>query len=235
MPLRRVPAPCLRCTTADTVEVEVVELENNRNANGSTKSLTGAQPKTGGNQATGRDLKHAAQHQAENAKDQIRSLAEVGKDRVAEKLDHVARALRSVGDNLRDEEQEDLSQYTAAASDGVERVSRYLREHEAIDLADGMERIARRQPLMYLGGAFVAGLALGRFFKSSAPEQTSSEEGYATGGYDVQYGYPEPEESVVTAPTTPIGGGSPTIGGPQTFTPPSGTFRGPGSNNNPTG
>ncbi len=219
----------------------MVELENNRNANGSARSLTGTQPTTtGANDMGERDLKHAAQKQAENAKDQIRSLAEVGKDRVAEKLDHVARALRGAGENLRNEEQDDLSEYTEAVGDGVERVSRYLREHEAVDLADGMERIARRQPLIFLGGAFVAGLAIGRFFKSSAPPSTPIQEGYASGGYDVQYGYPEPEESVLTAPTTPVGGtpasGSsiPTSGGSQTFTPPSGTFRGPG-NNNPTG
>lgn len=211
----------------------MVELEN-RNSNGSAASLSGSQSSTGpGVGQVGRDLKHQAQNKAEDAKEQIRSMAEMGKDRVADKLDHVARALRGAGENLQSEDQ-DLSQYADVLGDKVEQASRFLRDHQAIDLADGIERVARRQPWLYLGGAFVAGLAIGRFLKSSAPERPALEEGYAMGGYDVQYGYAEREQSVVSPPvvTTP----TTTVGStPGSFVPPSGTFRGTtGGNNNPT-
>lgn len=217
----------------------MVELEN-RNANGSSNGLPGTQPKAGpdAERSIGRDLGREGKHQAEKAKDQIRSLAETGKDRVAEKLDHVARALRTTGESLRDEDDAELSQYADVASDSVERVARYLKEHETVDLAEGIERIARQQPLLFLGGAFVAGLAIGRFFKSQ-PTDAPIEEGYARGGYDVEYGYRIADDPVVTAPVmaVPDAPRGPSFTPPSgtSFTPPSGTFRGPGGNDEPTG
>jgi hypothetical protein len=145
----------------------VVELEN-RNANGSPNALPGTQQTPGSGAGQGPShLRSEVSNQAENAKDQIRSLAEMGKDRVAEQLDQVARALRGAGETLRSEEQEDASYYTDTISEQMARASRYLRDHEAMDLVDGIERLARRQPALFLGGALVAGLAIGRFFKSS--------------------------------------------------------------------
>ena len=205
----------------------MVELEN-RNANGRPNGVP-ATPSTAGThdaKAIGRDIQREGKHQAEKAKEQLRSFAEMGKERVAERLDHVARALRTTGENLRgDEDDADLSQYAEAVGDRVESVARYLKEHEAMDLAEGIERIARRQPLLFLGGAFVAGLALGRFFKSS-PVEVPIEEGYARGGYDVDYGYPEAQPAVVAAPVTSVG----EIAQPEPYTPPSGTFGGPTGN-----
>lgn len=208
------------------------ELEN-RNTGGDAGALSGDTPRTSFGDR--RDLEHAAREHADDAKEQIRSLAETGKERVVARLDHVARALRGAGDSLRDEDEEDLSTYATEIGDRVERVSRYLREHDSGDLVAGVERMARERPLLFLGGAFACGVALGRFLKSRPPEGGARgriESGYAMGGYDVERGYPEPEESVVTAPTTSVG--SPSSGGtPQGFAPagtfaPSGTFGGGG-------
>ncbi|WP_236606038.1 hypothetical protein [Sandaracinus amylolyticus] len=201
------------------------------------------QPTSGG-LGSRRDLEQQAKHQAENAKEQIRSLAEHGKDRLAEQLEHIAHAVRGTGDNLRGDEQAgDLSQYADSLGDQIDRASRYLREHRAIDLVDGVERFARTQPALFLGGAFAFGLVLGRFFKSSPDGGTTVEEGYAMGGYDVGTGYPE-AESVVTSPVQPVGtpvttpgntpsssfGSSyPSAQSPSTaypYSPPSGTFGG---------
>ncbi|WP_053233541.1 hypothetical protein [Sandaracinus amylolyticus] len=198
---------------------------------------------TSGSLGSRSDLEQQAKHQAENAKEQIRSLAELGKDRLAEQLEHIAHAVRGAGDNLRSDEQSaELSQYADTLGDQIERASRYLRDHRAIDLVDGVERFARTKPALFLGGAFAVGMVLGRFFKSS-PGGVNVEEGYATGGYDVGTGYPE-AESVVTAPVQPVGtpvttpgntpsssfGSSyPSAQTPSTsypYSPPSGTFGG---------
>ena len=214
----------------------MVELEN--------RIANGTQPTSGAGLGSSSGLEQQAKQQAENAKEQIRSLAELGKDRLVEQLEHIAHAVRSTGDSLRSDEQAaDLSQYADTIGDSLERASRYLREHRAIDLVDGVERFARTKPALFLGGAFAVGMVLGRFFKSS-PDGVRVEEGYAMGGYDVSTGYPEPEESVLTSPVQPVGTPITTPGNtpsssygssypssqtPSTsypYSPPSGTFGG---------
>lgn len=139
--------------------------------------------------AVAESLKHRARDQAESAKTQIRSFAETGKDRVAEQLDHVARALRSTGDGLRNEQETaPISQYADRIGDKIEEASRYLREHQAIDLMDEVESVARRQPLLFIGGAFAVGIAIGRFFKSTAAASFDS----GGGPIDTGYGGSEP-------------------------------------------
>lgn len=140
--------------------------------------------------AVAENLKHRARDQAESAKTQIRSIAETGKDRVAEQLDHVARALRSTGEGLRNEQETaPISQYADRIGDKIEEASRYLRDHQAIDLMDEVESVARRQPLLFLGGAFAVGIAIGRFFKSTT---AASFEGGGGGAIDPGYGGSEP-------------------------------------------
>jgi hypothetical protein len=153
-----------------------VELDNTK-ANGSASTTT---------RAVREQAATAITTQVESAKDQLRSFAEMGKDQVAERLDTVARAIRSTGETLRNEEQAQLSQYTEYVGDAMENASRYLREHGTADLAHEVERVARMQPLAFVGGAFIVGLAIGRFLKSSTPSDGSS---------SVTGGSPEPEES----------------------------------------
>lgn len=160
------------------------------------------------------NLKHVATDQAESARRQIRSFAETGKDRVADQLDHVARALRGAGEQLRgDEEQQQISQYTDIIGDRVEQVSRYLRDHQAIDLVDGIERVARRQPLLFLGGAFAVGLVIGRVLKSGASASGSGSSGWTEPGADTGYGSTGPGDGGVgTGGYGSYGGGSGTPG-----------------------
>lgn len=144
-----------------------------------------------------------AESAKESAKHQIESIAQIGKDRVAAQLDTVARVLRSTGDQLEgDAQAEMVARYAQKAGESVERASKYLREHEAIDLVDGVERAARSQPLVFFGSAFVIGLALGRFLKSSAPARSFEPD--TSGGF-YGYGNPEPEEAVMTSRTTAVG------------------------------
>jgi hypothetical protein len=41
------------------------------------------------------------------------------------------------------------------------------------DVVSDLEKMARRQPLVFVGGALVVGLLGGRFLKSSPPERTA--------------------------------------------------------------
>jgi hypothetical protein len=114
-------------------------------------------------------MKEQAMQKAQNAKEQVRELANAGRERVAGELDCVARALHGAGDQLGEDEAQ-MSGYTRLAGDKVGEVARYLREHDAVDLVHDAEDFARTHPLVFLGGCAVAGFLIGRFFKASAPE-----------------------------------------------------------------
>lgn len=111
-------------------------------------------------------VKEVTREQAAAAKSQIRDAASAGRDQLVERLHTVSRALRGTGERLRSENEGDLSQYAEYASDSVARLAHSIHEREPEDLVDEAESFARARPLLFLGGAFVAGLALGRFMRS---------------------------------------------------------------------
>jgi hypothetical protein len=106
---------------------------------------------------------------AGQARDQVASRLSGQKDRAAEGLTSVAQALRQTGQQLRDQDQQAFTGYIESAASQVERVSNYLRQRDLGQLIDDVEYFARRQPALFLGGTFVAGLLGARFLKSSRP------------------------------------------------------------------
>ena len=102
-------------------------------------------------------------HARESASDQISS----GKARVAEGLGSVAEAIRHAGEDLRSKDAANLTEYASRAADQVEAASDYLKESSLSDVVGDIGDFARREPAMFLGGAFVLGLVGGRFLKSS--------------------------------------------------------------------
>jgi len=89
------------------------------------------------------------------------------KDRAAEGLGSVAQALWQTGQQLREQDQDGVTSYIDNAASQVERFSTYLQNNDVGELINDVERFARRQPAVFLGGAFVLGLLGARFLKSS--------------------------------------------------------------------
>jgi hypothetical protein len=111
----------------------------------------------------------------DRAKPQIESQ----KDRVAENLSSTADALRQTGQQLRSKDESAMvGEYVERAAAGVERFAGYLRDRPLDQLMRDAEGFARRQPAVFLCGAFGLGLIAARFLKSSGgsggPEQGSS-------------------------------------------------------------
>lgn len=144
--------------------------------------------------------KEQAGQLADQARTQVTSRISDQKGRAAEGLGSMAEALRQTGQQLRDQDQSGITQYVDQAADQVERLSTYLRENEIGDLVNDVERFARRQPTLFIGGAFTLGLLAARFLKSSSPQGRGSytqrgytgsryyEGGnYGTSGYDRGY------------------------------------------------
>jgi hypothetical protein len=87
-------------------------------------------------------------------------------------LTSVAESVRRVGDNLNQSgEQTPVAEYTAryaqTAAQKLEDVARYVDTKDLRSVARDVEGYARRNPAVFLGGAFALGVLAARFFKSS--------------------------------------------------------------------
>src|SRR5262249_7341979 len=68
-----------------------------------------------------------------------------------------------------------IGDYVNSAADGVARFSGYLRAKDVGELIDDAEEVARRQPILVIGGAFLLGFFGARFLKSSRPQMPPPE------------------------------------------------------------
>lgn len=128
-------------------------------------------------QTAGRQVVQAV---AEQATQQVSEAAKALKDqggqflakqkrRAAAELSGVAGSIRETAGQL---EQGPLggtgvATYVEAAADGAETVARYLDERDLGDLVEDAADVVRRQPRWFVGGLFLAGLAMARFIKAS--------------------------------------------------------------------
>jgi len=90
------------------------------------------------------------------------------KSRASETLGSLAGAVRGMSQPLRDGGQAQIADYVTKAADGIERWASQLRQQDLEDAVRGVEQFARRQPAMFLGIAFGAGMIAARFLKSSS-------------------------------------------------------------------
>lgn len=125
-------------------------------------------PATGPLAEGARGVKEKAGNKARQLADQAESVADKGKQRLASRLGDVAHAFHRTGEELRSEQQEGLSQLTDAVASRIERVASYLEGGDVRSMAAEVESFARRQPALFLGGAFTLGLFAARFLRSSA-------------------------------------------------------------------
>jgi hypothetical protein len=133
-------------------------------------------------------VKEKAQQLAGQAREQatqkIESGLQRGKARAADALGGVAQSLVQSSQQLRDQNQ-GAGQYVEQAAQRLQGLSDYLRNTDVDDIIDRVEMTARRQPALFLGGAFALGVLGARFFKSSRRQQRADLGGYGsvTGGY----------------------------------------------------
>jgi hypothetical protein len=120
------------------------------------------------------EMKHLAGDVAGEAKKTAESGLSLGKQRAADGLGSVANAIRKTGEHLREEDQGAFTEYFDRAARQVEIASDYLQRRSLGQVIGDVEQFARREPALFLGGAFVAGLIGGRFLKSSHPQPASA-------------------------------------------------------------
>jgi hypothetical protein len=101
------------------------------------------------------------------------------KSQAAEGLGSVAQAIRQTGDQLRQQDQATfVAEYADKVANQVERFSNQLRERDVEQFIGDAQDLARRQPGLFLGGAFALGVFLARFLKSSSRHGEPAMAGY---------------------------------------------------------
>ena len=101
----------------------------------------------------------------------VTSSVDEQKNRAADGLGGIANVFRTAGNELRNEN-EMLASYVDMASDQMRRFADNLRQRGVADMMNDVNEFARRRPAIFIGGAFLLGLSLARFLKSSAPQET---------------------------------------------------------------
>lgn len=145
--------------------------------------------------ATAEQAKHQVKEVAHQVEQEAKLSLSTHKAQAADELHSVAEALRQTSSQLRQQDQSMFAEYGNRMANQVEHLSTYLEDHDVDDLVHEAEDFARRQPELFLGGAFTLGLIAARFLKSSAPGRR-----YQTTTYPPTPRYPE---TGVTPRTTP--------------------------------
>ncbi len=109
------------------------------------------------------------------AREQVVSQLDDQMDRAAGSIGSTAQAFRQAAQQLRDQNQGMFAQYLESGAEYVERFSGYLKEQDIRRMIDEVEGFARREPGLFLGGAFALGFLAARFLKSSSPNVTQND------------------------------------------------------------
>jgi len=116
----------------------------------------------------GGDAQQAAEHQADKVKDIASS-----------QMDAFADALRAASDQLSKNQSGPAAEMVAHAASGLEGLSRSLHGKSTGEMIESVRHFGRSNPIGFLAGSVLAGLALGRFAAAgssgtaAAPGQTT--------------------------------------------------------------
>ncbi|MBS1795578.1 MAG: hypothetical protein JSS81_17110 [Acidobacteria bacterium] len=127
---------------------------------------------TGGENQT-ETLKQTGTEILGQVREKATGLIDEQKTNLTSGLSSVADSLRKVGDELRGDDENKIGQMTAQYGEqlakGIEKITDYFENADLRDIKRDVEGFARRQPALFIGGAFVLGLLAARFLKTSTP------------------------------------------------------------------
>jgi hypothetical protein len=113
----------------------------------------------------------------EQAKKAAAQVGEQAKTTVDSRMSDVAHELGSVAEAVRQTsyeiggESQTVSRYGERLAEQLDGISTYLNEKGVEDVLTDLQDFARRQPVVFLGGAFMLGIVAGRFVRSSGGRQ----------------------------------------------------------------
>lgn len=159
----------------------------------------------------GRDAKRQASDMADRARritrDYSSQLIDSQKQRLAEQLGEARDAANAAVEKLRGDHDDNIAGYLDNVAGYLDRAQRYLSDHDARSLLNDAQDLARRKPAWFLGGMFIAGVAIARFAKAESPSRSDRGESFRfsddeslDGGEEAGF---SPSSSSATLPSTP--------------------------------
>lgn len=124
----------------------------------------------------GEQVQEQAGQTTEQLKQRGQTLLAQQKQRAAEELQQLGAAVRSSADKLHQQHDDTIAAYAESLAQQFDTAAGYLRRADLGDLIEDTQSLARRQPELFFGGMFIAGLAIGRFFKASGRPRSSQSE-----------------------------------------------------------
>ncbi|OYW60896.1 MAG: hypothetical protein B7Z10_05405 [Rhodobacterales bacterium 32-66-7] len=127
------------------------------------------------------DIKHAAAQKLGEAMTEVRAKADDAKSGVADEVQGVAMALRRAAEELRGGSAQERTIGTIAST--LADVSDQIRDKDLGEMVQMVKRVARENPMLFLGGAALVGFAASRYAKaSSSGSGMGSGKGMSSGG-----------------------------------------------------
>lgn len=155
---------------------------------GGTATLTDTKQKiVSAARDTAAEIKHSASASLSRVKDEAGRLAADKKTETANRIGNYSSAIHDSAKSL-EEKDPNIAWLTHRAADRLESVADYVRNRDFGALRADAEDLARRHPVAFFGGLFLAGLVLGNVLKASTSGSTTNgssendEEGYRSEG-----------------------------------------------------
>jgi len=111
--------------------------------------------------------KEAAGAALSKVKDQAVEQISTQKDKAAESLTGITSALHQTTQTFRDQNQNVVADYVDSFASQADKFTQYIANKNVDELARDVESFARQNPALFVGGAFLIGMGLARFLKSS--------------------------------------------------------------------
>jgi hypothetical protein len=116
-------------------------------------------------------VRRKASDLASEAKKGARQQAESMQGETSEALHAFADAARGAGDRLKKQDHGIAARLIDEAAGGLDHISRSLGQKRLDEVAEDVRAFGRRSPAAFMAASVLAGIALGRFLRSSAPDE----------------------------------------------------------------
>ena len=122
-----------------------------------------------------RELRDSASHSFSDSKGQL-----------AQQIKGLAKAFRSGGDTLRDEEMDDFAKASDGVAQRLEDLSSHLSDRSTDDLMSDLQNVAQERPVLFMGGLLTLGVLSARFLRSSQDPYAddAADTDFRYGGYE---------------------------------------------------
>jgi hypothetical protein len=119
----------------------------------------------------GREATESVGHIAGRAADVGLQRADQGKDQAAQTISRLAGSMRQISTDIQGD-QPAIAGVARTAAEQAERLASYMERTDTRQIIHGVEDAARRQPLLFLGGAFALGVVAARLLKAGTGTDT---------------------------------------------------------------